>query len=188
MYGMTAVKPVGDYIFKTEVAYVENKFFGRSNVADENNDGYVDTNGEVQKDHIRWGIGVDLVAMKWDVAVGMMQWLILDYEDNLIQERLDTSYNVFVRREFSEYSLTLQGLWIYLQQMNESYIKPKAMFQITDNFQVAVGLDLFDGAKSDFGLSTVTAQGQFNAAVQRAQFLGNFHNNDRVFFEFKYSF
>lgn len=188
MYGMTAVKPVGDYILKSELAYVENKFFGRSNIADENNDGYVDTNGEVQKDHIRWGVGVDFVAMKWDVAVGMMQWIILGYEDNLIQERLDTSYNVFLRREFTEYSMTVQGLWIYLQQMNESYLKPKATFQLTDSFQVAVGLDLFDGAKSDFGLSTVTAQGQFNAAVQRAQFLGNFHNNDRVFFEFKYSF
>jgi len=188
MYGLTVVKPIGDYILKSELAYVENKFFGRSNIADVNNDGYVDTNGEVQKDHIRWGVGVDFVAMKWDVAVGMMQWIILDYEDNLIQERLDTSYNVFVRREFTEYSMTVQGLWIYLQQMNESYLKPKATFQLTDSFQVAVGLDLFDGAKSDFGLSTVTAQGQFNAEVQRAQFLGNFHNNDRVFFEFKYSF
>ncbi len=188
MYGMTAVKPIGDYVLKSELAYVEDKFFGRSNVADENNDGYVDTNGEVQKDHIRWGVGVDFVAMKWDVAVGMMQWVILDYEDNLIQDRLDTSYNVFIRREFSEYSMTVQGLWIYLQQMGESYLKPKATFQLTDSFQVAVGLDLFDGSKSDFGLSSVTAQGQFNAAVQRAQFLGNFHNNDRVFFEFKYSF
>ena len=188
MYGLTAVKPIGDYILKSEVAYVENKFFGRSNTADENNDGYVDTNGEVQKDHIRWGVGVDFVAMKWDVAVGMMQWIILDYEDNLIQGRLDTSYNVFIRREFTEYSMTVQALWIYLQEMNESYLKPKAIFQLTDSFQVAVGLDLFDGAKSDFGLSTVTAQGAFNAEVQRAQFLGNFHNNDRVFFEFKYSF
>jgi len=188
MYGLTAVKPIGDYIFKSEMAYVENKFFGRSNVADENNDGFVDTNGEVQKDHIRWGVGVDFVAMKWDMAVGMMQWIILDYEDNLIQEKVDTSYNVFVRREFNEYSMTIQALWIYLQQMNESYLKPKAIFQLNDSFQVAVGLDLFDGSKSDFGLSTVTVQGQFNAEVQRAQFLGNFNNNDRVFFELKYSF
>lgn len=188
MYGMTAVKPVGDYILKTEIAYVEDKFFGRSNVADENNDGYVDTNGEAQKDHIRWGVGVDFVAMSWDVAVGAMQWVILDHEENLIQGKVDTSYNVFVRREFPRYSLTVQGLWIYLQQMKEIYMKPKAFIQVTDSFQVAVGMDLFDGEKSDFGLSTVTAQGQFNADVQRAQFLGNFHNNDRIFFEFKYSF
>jgi len=126
--------------------------------------------------------------MKWDVAVGVMQWVILDYEENLIQKEVDTSYNVFVRREFTEYSMTVQALWLYLQAFDETYLKPKATFQLTDNFQLAVGLDIFDGNKSDFGLSTVTAQGTFNAAVQRAQFLGNFHNNDRIFFEFKYSF
>lgn len=188
MYGITAVKPVGDYILKGEFAYVEDKFFGRTNVADENNDGFVDTNGQAQKDHIRWGVGLDFLAFGWDVALGAMQWVILDHESTLIQERADTSYNVFVRREFPQYRMTVQGLWIYLQQMNESYIKPKVSFQLSDQFQMAVGLDLFDGAKSDFGLSTITAQGQFNAEVQRAQFLGNFHNNDRVFFEFKYSF
>ena len=188
MYGMTAVKPLGDYILKAELAYVEDKFFGRSNIADANNDGFVDTNGEAQKDHIRWGLGLDSVVFGWDVAVGVMQWIILDYEENLIQEKADTSYNVFIRREFPEYSMTVQGLWIYLENLNETFLKPKATFQVSDRFQIAVGMDLFDGPKSDFGLSTVTAQGQFNAAVQRAQFLGNFHNNDRVFFEFKYSF
>lgn len=188
MYGMTLVKPVGNYILKGEFAYVEDKFFGRSNIADVNGDGYVDTNGEAQKDHIRWGLGVDFVLLSWDVALGMMQWVILDYEENLIQNRVDTSYNVFIRREFPASSMTVQALWIYLQDLDETYLKPKVIFQITDKFQIGVGLDLFDGNKSDFGLSTVTAQGQFNAAVQRAQFLGNFHNNDRLFFEFKYSF
>jgi len=188
VYGLTAVKPVGEYVLKGELAYVEDKFFGRTNVADENFDGYVDTNGEAQKNHIRWGLGVDFVFAGWDMAVGMMQWIILDYEETLIQEEVDSSYNVFVRREFPEYSMTLQGLWIYLQELEETFLKPKATFQMSDEFQVAVGMDLFDGNKSDFGLSSVTAQGQFNATVQRAQFVGNFHNNDRIFFEFKYSF
>ena len=173
---------------KGEFAYVEDKFFGRSNIADANNDSYVDTNGEAQKNHIRWGVGVDFVTLGWDVALGMMQWIILDYEENLIQNRIDTSYNVFIRREFPQYSMTAQALWIYLQQLNETYLKPKLTFQVTDKFQIAVGMDLFDGPQSDFGLSSVTAQGQFNAAIQRAQFLGNFHDNDRVFLEFKYSF
>lgn len=188
MYGMTAVKQVGDYIVKGEFAYVEDKFFGRSNTADANNDSYVDTNGAAQKDHIRWGLGIDMLTFGWDVSLGVNQWIILDYEENLIQERLDTAYNVFLRREFPQYAMTVQGLWIYLQQLNESYMKPKVFFQLSDRLQVAVGLDLFDGQKSDFGVSSVTAQGDFDAELQRAQFLGNFHNNDRIFFEFKYSF
>lgn len=188
MYGMTAVRQMGEYILKGELAYVQDKFFGRSNTADADGDGYVDTSGEAQKDHIRWGAGVDFVLLGWDMAVGGMQWIILDYEPGLIQKRFDTSFNVFVRREFPEYSMTLQALWIYLQTMNESYLKPKATFQISSNFQVAIGMDIFDGPKSDFGQSTINLQGQFNTSVQQAQFVGNFHDNDRVFLEFKYSF
>jgi len=188
IWGMTAVHQVGDYILKGELAYVEDKFFGLSNTADENNDDYVDTNGEVQKDHVRWGLGADTVVLGWDLAVGAMQWIVLDHDKNMIQGKVDTSYNMFIRREFPKYSLTLQMLWMYMQQLDESYMKPKAFIQITDNLQFAFGVDLFRGEKSDFGLSTINSQGQFNVSVQRAQFLGNFSKNDRAFFELKYSF
>lgn len=187
MYGMTAVRQMGDYILKGELSYVQDKFFGRSNVDDSDGDGYVDTSGEAQKDHIRWGAGVDFVFYGWDMALGGMQWIILDHEPGLIQGRFDTSFNAFVRREFPQYSMTVQALWIHLYDLKENFIKPKVTFQITNNFQVGVGMDLFDGAKSDFGQSTIE-QGLFNSTVQQAQFLGNFHDNDRVYLEFKYSF
>lgn len=188
MYGLTAVRQMGSYILKGEFAYVTDKFFGRSNVADADKDGYVDTNGEAQKNHIRWGAGVDFVVMSWDVSLGMTQWIIMGWEPNLIQKHLDTSYNLFMRREFPQYSMTAQLLYIYLATLHETYWKPKVFFQITNRFQVAVGLDMFDGRSSDFGTSSVSPSGQFNAEIQVAQFLGNFHDNDRAFVEFKYSF
>ncbi len=188
IFGMTAVRQLDDFIIKMELAYVEDKFFGLSNTADENEDEYVDTNGEIQKNHVRWGLGLDTVILGWDVGVGAMQWLILEHNKNMIQDKVDTSYSAFVRREFPKYSLTLQALGIVMAELGETYFKPKAFIQITDNVQVAFGLDLFQGEKSDFGLSTVNGQGQFNVSVQRAQFLGNFSKNDRAFFEVKYSF
>ena len=188
IFGTTAVRQMGGYILKGEAAYVKGKFFGRSNIADVDGDGYVDTNGEAQKDHIRWGAGVDVVVLGWDVAFGGMQWFILNYDNSLIQKKVDSSVNVFVRREFPEYSMTAQALWIYLQSMHETYLKPKVTFQVTNSFQVAAGMDLFNGPKSDFGQSSISVQGQFDAAIQQAQFLGNFHDNDRIFIEFKYSF
>lgn len=188
MWGGTAVRQIGPVIVKGEAAYVEGKFFGKSNIADVDGDGFVDTNGVAQKDHIRWGFGVDIVMFGWDVSMGGTQWIILDYEKELIQEKVDSSLNVFVRREFPKYSMTARALWIYLVELDEVFIQPKATFQITNQFQVGVGLDLFEGQRSDFGTSTVTQQGEFNSEIQRAQFIGNFHNNDRIFFEFKYSF
>lgn len=188
MYGVTAVKQIQSFIVKGEFAYIEDKFFGRSNTADIDNDGYVDTNGEAQKNHIRWGLGTDFVVFGWDAAVGVMQWVILDYEQNLIQDKRDTSYNMFIRKEFPRLSMTFQMLYIYFDTLNEVYMKPKMFFQVTNRFQIAVGADLFDGQKSDFGSSAVSDIGDFNVSIQRAQFVGNFNNNDRVFFEFKYSF
>ncbi len=188
MYGITGVKQINSFILKAEFAYIEDKFFGRSNTADIDLDGYVDTNGEAQKNHIRWGIGTDFAVLGWDVAVGAMQWVILDYEENLIQDKRDTSYNVFVRKEFPRHSMTFQMLYIYFETLNEVYIKPKMFLQVTNRFQIAMGMDLFDGEKSDFGSSAVDAVGDFQVDIQRAQFIGNFSNNDRVFFEFKYSF
>ena len=188
MYGASAVRQVGAYILKGEFAYVTDKFFGRKNTADADGDGVVDTNGETQKDHIRWGLGVDFVLQGWDLALGATQWIILDYEDNLIQKEFDTSYSLFARKEFPRYSMTAQLLWLYFYTLNEHYLKPKVMFQVTNQFQFAVGLDLFDGAASDFGSSPTSVVGGFDATIQRAQFVGNFADNDRVFFEFKYSF
>ncbi len=188
MYGLTAVKQLGSYILKGEFAYVTDKFFGRLNTADVDGDLIVDTNGEAQKNHIRWGLGTDFVVMGWDAAVGMMQWIILDYEETLIQDRLDTSYNVFLRKEFPRVSLTFQMLYIYFKSLNEAYLKPKLFFQVTNRFQIAVGMDLFSGEKSDFGSSSQNIDGEFDINIQQAQFVGNFNDNDRVFFEFKYSF
>lgn len=85
-------------------------------------------------------------------------------------------------------SLTFQMLYIYFKSLSESYLKPKLFFQVTNRFQIAVGMDLFSGAKSDFGSSAQNSAGDFAVNIQQAQFVGNFNDNDRVFFEFKYSF
>ncbi len=188
MYGMTGVKQLGPFILKGEGVYVEDKFFGLSNTADNDADGFVDLSGELQKNHIRWGAGIEFLLFGWDTSLGMTQWIVLDYDERLLQAEEDTSYNIFLRKEFPQYSLTVQVLYLYLQTLDEIYIKPKAFFQITNNFQVAVGLDLFDGSPSDFGTTGLLDQSQFSVSLERAQFVGNFSDNDRIFFDFKYSF
>ena len=68
-------------------------------------------------------------------------------------------------------------------------MKPKWVFRITDHFQIGFGLDLFFGKSSQLGVSSVDPNtGNVVVPEQSAQFIGNFHDNDRVFFEFKYSF
>jgi Protein of unknown function (DUF1302) len=188
MYGTTFVKQLSSYILKGEMAFVTGKYFAVTNI-DENHDGWLDDNGEFQRNHIRWGLGLDFNWLGADISPSIVQWIILDYNPAIIQDQYDTGINLFIRKEYPESSSIFQLLTIYLVNMQEVYLNPKWTFRITDRFQISTGLNLFFGKASQFGVSGVLdSLGNVLVPVQRAQFLGNFHDNDRVFLEFKYSF
>ena len=188
MYGGTAVKQLGPVIVKTEAAYVTGKYFGLKNTVDRNGDGFTDSNGELQRDHIRWGVGLDFNVFGVDLSPGYTQWHIINYDEGLIQPQNDSSFSLFARKEFPQNSAIFQFLWIYLVNMEESLVKPKLTFQVSDKLQVSGGLDLFYGRSGFLGDVGDGAANLVAAAQQRPQFLGNFHDNDRIYMEFKYSF
>ena len=191
MYGATFTRPLGATILKGEIAYVPNKFFGLTNDVDNDNDGILDSNGELQKKHIRWGLGVDFNVWGMDVSPVIAQWIILDYEEGILQDEFDTSFALFLRKPMPERSAVFQLLLIDLLNMHEMYIKPKIIFDVTDHFQIATGLDLFFGTRSILGAPAsggVVAGLNTGTVEQSAQFFGNFHDNDRAFLEFKYTF
>ena len=191
MYGTTFVKSLGATIVKGEIAYVPDKYFGLSNDVDTDDDGFLDSNGEVQKKHIRWGLGVDFNVWGMDVSPAIAQWVILDYEEGILQDEFDTSFALFLRKPMPKKSAVFQLLLINLINMHEMYIKPKITFDVTDHFQIATGFDLFYGAKSVLGVPAtggVVAGLNLGTVEQSAQFFGNFHDNDRLFLEFKYTF
>ena len=188
MYGATMQRQVGGQILKGEVAFVKNKYFGLGTI-DRNNDGFLDSEGELKRDHIRWGLGLDFNMWKTDISPGLTQWVILDYDPALIQGEYDTAFNLFVRKELPEYKATFQMLLIRMITLNELYVKPKVTFNVTDLFQVSAGLDLFYGQQSQVGVGSVNGKAVDILEIeQRFQFLGNFQGNKRLFLEFKYSF
>jgi len=189
MYGLTFQRDLFGQILKGELAYVRNKYFGIDNTTDRDGDGYVDNRGEVQRDHIRWGLGLDFNLWKTDFSPGLVQWIILDYDPAIIQDEYDTSFNLFVRKELPQHSAVFELLTIWPINMQELYAQPKIIFNVTERFQLETGLDLFWGDQSRVG---VFVQGgrptEIVEVEQQFQFFGNFDQNDRVFIEFKYSF
>lgn len=188
MYGMTLQRPFLGQVLKGELAYVKDKYFGITGV-DRDGDNIVDNEGELQKDHLRWGVGIDFNWLKTDFSLGLMQWIIFKYQPEIIQDQVDSSVNVFVRKPLPQQGAVFSLLGIWLINLEELYLKPKLTFDVSDRFQVAVGMDLFRGQKSQTG---VGAEGGRPVDVieleQRFQFIGNFEENDRLFFEFKYGF
>jgi hypothetical protein len=189
MYGATFVKQLDSSILKGELAYVTGKYFAVYDTVDVNHDGWLDNNGEFKRDHVRWGIGQDFTWQGYDISPSIVQWIILNYDPAIIEDQYDTSFNLFVRKEFPGSSITFTMLAIALINMEEEYAEPKWTFRITDNFQIASGVDLFFGRASQFGASGILdANGNVIVPDQRNQFFGNFHDNNRLFIEFKYSY
>lgn len=189
MFGATFVRQLGATILKGEIAYVPDKFFGLANNVDKNNDGFLDHQGELKKKHIRWGVGLDFNLWGTDFSPALTQWVILDYDDGLIQDQFDTSLALFARKPLPQQSAVFEFLAIGLVNLKELYLNPELTFDITDRFHIATGLDLFYGKKSKLGVSASSGGiASLNTVEQSAQFIGNFNDNDRIYAEFKYTF
>jgi len=186
MYGTTFTRQIGPLILKGEAAYVTDKYFAIENV-DRNGDGFLDDLGEIKRDHVRWGLGIEFNWAGLDISPGINQWIILDYDEAIIQDEADTSVNLFLRKELPEKSMLFELLSIWFINQRELYINPEWTFFVTDRLHVSLGLDLFSGAKSQFGVLT-NPLGSPTVRDQRSQFVGNFHDNDRAFLEVKYAF
>jgi len=191
MYGATFVSPVGGSIIKGEFVYVPDKYFGLKNDSDVDGDNFLDSDGILQKEHVRWGMGLDFNKWGMDISPAISQWIILDYDPVLFQDKFDTSLALFIRKPMPEKSAVFQMLYINVLNARESYLKPKIIFDVTDHFQVGAGMDIFYGRSSRLGVEARNGRVFGNLAdtsVQSAQFFGNFRNNSRLFMEFKYTF
>ncbi|MDR2876480.1 MAG: hypothetical protein LBV36_00330 [Chromatiales bacterium] len=186
MYGGTFSRQVGDMIVKGEGTYVTGKYFAVIDV-DRNRDGFLDNLGEVQSDHIRWGLGLEFNWAGFDIAPGITQWIILDYDIAMVQSRFDNSINLFIRKDFAQSGILFEILAIRFVNQRETYLNPAWTFRLTDHFNVTLGANFFSGASSQFGVLS-NQIGQPTVLDQRSQFVGNFHDNDRVYINFKYMF
>jgi len=186
MFGSTFVKEIQGNILKAEFAYVKNKYFA---IVDKYTNGFLDDDGEVQLDHIRWGIGYDFSFWGADFSPAIAQWAILGYKDYVLTSQFDTTFNLFIRKPIQKYSAVFTMLLIRLITFEETYVRPRITFNLTDRFQITAGMDYFVGRRTAFGRQAdSSAAGGLVTPEQRAQFLGNFNENKRVSLEFRYNF
>jgi hypothetical protein len=186
MFGLSFTKDLRGDILKGEFAYVTGKYFA---ITDKYVDGFLVSDGEVSRDHIRWGLGYDFNFWGADISPAFAQWMILGYEQDILSKKFDSTFNVFIRKPFQRHSAVFTLLFIRLIEFEESYFKPKMTFNLTNHLQVMAGLDIFVGSRTQFGRAfSATDDGGLVDVEQRAQFLGNFRDNRRVFVEFKYNF
>ena len=188
MLGGTFQHTIKGQIINAEGAFVRGKYFGLKAI-DRDKDGYLDHQGVLKRDHVRLGLGLDFNIFQAEISPSVTQWVIFNYDPAILQDKYDTSFNLFIRKTFTKRSAVFEMLSIFLFNLEEAYIKPKFSFRPDSQFEIAVGLDLFYGDKSKLGVIAQDGRPTDLLVVsQSSQFIGNFDQNDRLFAEFKYSF
>ncbi|NKE70894.1 DUF1302 domain-containing protein [Nitrospiraceae bacterium HYJII51-Mn-bac16s-1-B09] len=182
IFGASAVLNMGSYILKGEAAYITGKYFG-TRLADRDGDGLLDHGGALERNHIRWGVEVDTILKGADLSFAVSQWIVLGWDEVLFQDNYDTFLSFFGQKSFRSASVKAQFFILYLINNGELLVKPKVSYQISEQFQVAVGADIFYGKKETF-LPDIAAP----ASDRLFKFVSTFVGHDRVFVELKYSF
>lgn len=175
IFGTTASTSFGKFILNSELAYVKGKFFG-ADFGTEDSEGGLVFGGEVEKDYVKYAISVDLVFFGFDLSLQGIQQYVIRYDGSILQDRLDSIFGLFSRREFMDNRLVPQILIIHFQNNFETLYRPRVDYSVTDQLKISFGMDILNGH-----IAQTRSLGKYN-------FVGFFRNNDRIYFEVKYSF
>jgi hypothetical protein len=181
--GLTLSKSLGKVVLNAEAAYVDGKVFGVriGSSIDQNTNTETILLGEIQRDYVKYAVGLDTTLWRTDISGQVLQAYIPKYQTNIIQDQLDTVVGLFLRRTMFSNALTSQILTLYFINDQEWLIRPRLDYGLTDQVKLSFGADLLIGTISDVGPGGITLQGEFH-------FVGFFTNHNRVYTQIQYSF
>jgi len=162
-YGMNFSRPLGTFVFRGEGGYYPNRFFDTQDMT-KIYDGLL-----VKKPFLQGMIGVDFqLTGEIDIGVQAIQEHILNYDDNLMDDEINSIGSLMLRGRFA--NETILPLWLTLYNItSESYLSRIAVdWKYSDSFTITTGFDIL-GGDSD------TIFGQFN-------------RNDNVYLKLVYNF
>ena len=169
-YGLGFAKSFGKIVLEGEAAYVDGKNWGTCTDCTPFGGKF----GELQRDYIKHVIGVKTVLLGADISMDYSQEIILNYTNDIQQQRHEDAASLFVRKEIRYGTLVPQFLGITLLNRHEYLFRPKLEYRYTDKITFLFGADIFSGdAGPDPG---------------KLNFFGYFDDDDRVYMEVKYSF
>ncbi len=173
-FGFSISKGQGADVIKAELAYIIGKHFGTL-PTDADNDGISDI-VELKRDHLKYGLGWDTrLPKEVDVFIQFSQQFILNHEDLIIAEAVESGASILFQREFLYNRLLAKCLILYMVNDKEALIRPRLQYQWSDHLILALGADVFEGKAG-------------NVQADDFRFIGFFDQNDRVYTEARYSF
>jgi hypothetical protein len=183
IWGGTLSKSLGRVIVNAEAAWVQDKFFGTrlGSVISTITGIAVPQFGEVKKDYYKYAMGVDFSLFATDLSFQVLQHRIPEWQPNMIQDKVDTVYGFFGRKELLHNRMTAQALVLFFVNDDEWLIRPRVEYAVSERVKLSAGSDVLLGRISDAKSGEEPTPGQFH-------FVGFFTNHSRVYTELQYSF
>lgn len=151
--------PLGDLVIRGEGAYYNGRNFQTTSSSA--------PDGTIEKDYLHYMAGIDYSIGGVKLSAQFIQENILDYEDGINNNEVESTMTFLARKDFLRERLWLE-LFAYVGLNNgDALIRPKVSYSFADGFDIQTGANIFTGDKGRFG--------QYDA-------------NDMLYLKLKYSF
>ncbi|MEN8203154.1 MAG: DUF1302 family protein [Bacteroidota bacterium] len=147
-------------ILRGEAAYYDGKYFLTEDPLQQD--------GNIQKDYLHYLMGLDFNLGPVKVSSQFIQQTILNYDDNILNEKTENTMTFLARYDMFRETLHLE-LFSYIGLTNEdALIRPKITYDFDDSFSILLGSNIFVGDE----------KGRF----------GQYSDNSMAYIKLKYSF
>jgi len=169
-FGANFSRPFGVFVLRGEGGYYPKRYFDfvPSDLSQLN------TGMLTEKPFLQGMLGMDYqLTSQIDLSVQGIQERILDYEDAIMTDEVNTISSLMLRGSFA--NDTVLPLWLMLYNIsNKSYLSRVSIdWKYSDSFTITVGADILGGDQE-------TTAGQFN--------FGQFDQNDNLYLKVVFGF
>ena len=147
-------------VLRGEAAYYNGKYFLTEDP--------LQPDGNIQKDYLHYLVGLDFNIGPVMLSSQFIQQTILDYDDNILNEKTENTMTFLARYDILRETLHLE-LFSYIGLTNEdALIRPKITYDFDDSFSILLGSNIFVGDEN----------GRF----------GQYGDNSMIYAKIKYNF
>jgi hypothetical protein len=138
--GGSASNAFGNLTVRAEAAYTTRRFLPIDDPSDRD--------GVAQTGEFGAVLGFDWYGIPETLlSAQVFQTILTDHPDGLLRDRVDTNLTLLARRQFRNETLALETIWIHNVNQGDGMLRPKASYELRDDLQVWLGVDLFYGTR-----------------------------------------
>ncbi len=149
----------GGFVIRGEGAFYIGKYFQTEDPTS--------SDGTIKKNYLHYLIGIDYTVWEIKLSSQIIQKAILEHDDYIKNDRLESTVTFFISRDFFRETLHLEVFSYFGVNQRDALIRPKIIYKLADGFELLIGANIFIGDEGKYG--------QYN-------------ENDMVYGKVKYSF